>query len=454
VILTGYAEGAKKTVQDIDMDGLKKRGAKLIDENFIDKFSNTINAAANNTVETDVHKEPTKSKPFYLQIKFYIFVIALLIFCYSLFSSLSVDPFKREDKKTFFKIETKQPISKEQLETIDNNNKVIFEKYRKKDIKQIQALTENAEIFFNNLATEIISVKEVCTVFGNDMIEVNRVDGFLDEMDEICVKTDLVYKFGKLKMGLIEEKELSAVTNALWDKYFYSSSQISQFFENQINDVSYNIEANRNEMLTDVSDNVAGVIGVKVNEKILSEGIEGYFSSMDTELGKLAASSYGMQIGGLVAGEIGGNFVGKKVGKAIAKTSVGKMANKIVKIIISKIFKSAVGRAIGRMTAKFAAQGAAASTGAAVTASMGGADGGIGALTGMVVAMLIEYGVEEYQRSVMKDELISQFSSIKHELLYGSEDSKGIVYILTNSIENYYTVNQSITNNKIREALL
>lgn len=141
--------------------------------------------------------------------------------------------------------------------------------------------------------------------------EVNRLDGFVDEITSICYQSEIIYLMGKEKSGTITDKDISKFTNEIWNKYFYNSDILEARLEKSIHLFISDVEKNHediymminkyddfnksytldneksmlslNEFITKQS---AYSIGTKVSASLTSYSLRNLAGSLSNKLGK------------------------------------------------------------------------------------------------------------------------------------------------------------------------
>jgi hemerythrin len=81
-----------------------------------------------------------------------------------------------------------------------------------------------------------------------ELEEVNRLDGFIDEITSVCYQGEIIYLTGKEKAGTITDKDISKFTNEIWNKYFYSSDTLEEEIEKSINLFIAEVENNHKDI--------------------------------------------------------------------------------------------------------------------------------------------------------------------------------------------------------------
>lgn len=135
--------------------------------------------------------------------------------------------------------------------------------------------------------------------------EVNRLDGFVDEITSICYQSEIIYLMGKEKSGTITDKDISKFTNEMWNKYFYNSDILEARLEKSINLFISDVEKNHKDIYMMINksysvDNEKSMlllnefikkqsvysIGTKVSASLTSYSLRNLTGSLSNKLGK------------------------------------------------------------------------------------------------------------------------------------------------------------------------
>lgn len=184
-----------------------------------------------------------------------------------------------------------QKLTEKQIKGIDLILKNEIKQYKKKNSVDTKNTIDKLNKYLDLQVSSEIRVKEVCTLFEPDVITVNRVVGFVNEMDEICVKAEIVYEYGKVNMGESTQKELSEIITNKWNKYFYSSDEINRRIKFELNNLQKQLVLNRTNTIKTVKQNLTTQHYPHQNIELINDIMQEHLEKFGDGLGNFSSNT-------------------------------------------------------------------------------------------------------------------------------------------------------------------
>lgn len=338
--------------------------------------------------------------------KFFYIILFLVI---AVFLYFSVNFFTNKPKESDEYSDSEQRIS---VLSKTEKNKILLEasELLKKTNNDDELVLKQLELSLNNIFSEqidgTVDVEEPCVFFGDpETININRIEGFVEEINSVCMQTEIVNKYGQLKMGLISEKEMADVVKAVWNKYFYSEEQILAKTSEPFSTFGNSIDGNNSLFLVGLTQEVNQIANIEIDAKKL-KGVVKIKNITD-----FMVEQAGFGVGMLSVGFVGSTMIGSKIADRIILKIVNKIATKLLARIASRAVLAGVTLGVG-----------------------------------IVLDAALSIAMDKYTKNQLNESITVKLKAMQRGIIYGGNENKGIYSIAKDSLEDFKIERKNILN--------
>jgi len=208
-----------------------------------------------------------------------------------------------------------------------------------------------------------------------ELEEVNRLNGFVEEITSICYQSEIIYLIGKEKAGTKTDKDISKFTNEMLNKYVYNSEILEVRLEKSINLFIADIEKNHQD------------ISIMINKNYPTDNQEAMLT-LNEFIKKQSAYSIG-------------TTVSASLTSYSLRNLTGSLSNKLGKATKTK--------------------------GKNLTT----------AITGTALSVVAQMWIYNASENELRNGISTQLERIQNNILYGNQDSDGLIQTFNKILQKY-----------------